>query len=171
MGSRLAVYLIRHGIAADLSPDGSDEERPLTATGIDELRGETVGLDRLKVRLGLILTSPLVRARQTAEVLAAHLPGEPAVLLAPSLAPAGDPADAIVELRKHKDLDAIGLVGHEPGIGELAARLLGARVPVAFKKGGVCRIDLEGPAREGGGTLRWLATPKMLLLMGRARRH
>jgi phosphohistidine phosphatase len=164
----METYLIRHGIAADTSPDGSDRLRPLTAEGVAKLREEAAGLDRLEVRLGLILTSPLVRARQTADVLARHLEAKPSVVVSSSLAPSGSPADVLAELRKHQDSGPIALVGHEPSIGSLAARWLGASAPVAFKKGAVCRIDFEASIRDGGGTLRWFATPKMLLLIGRA---
>jgi phosphohistidine phosphatase SixA len=65
-------------------------------------------------------------------------------------------------LAAHSKARAIALVGHEPGMGELAAWLLGARVPVPFKKGGICRIDVSEwpPARQG--QLIWMATPRML---------
>ncbi len=163
----MEIYLIRHGIAADASPDGSDRLRELTAEGVAKLRGEAAGLDRLEVRLGLILSSPLVRARQTADVLARHLGTKPPVVVSSALAPSGSPADVAAELRKHQNVGPIALVGHEPGIGMLAARWLGAPAPIGFKRGGVCRIDFDASIRDGAGTLRWFATPKMLLLIGR----
>jgi phosphohistidine phosphatase len=163
----METYLIRHGIAADASPDGSDRQRALTAEGVAKLRGEAAGLNRLEVRLELILSSPLVRARQTADLLARHVDTKPLVVVSSALAPSGSPADVAAELRKHQNAGAIALVGHEPGIGSLAARWLGARASVAFKRGGVCRIDFDASIRDGAGTLRWFATPNMLLLIGR----
>lgn len=169
----LELYLVRHGIAADTSSNGSDRLRALTPEGIAALHGEAAGLARLKVRLDLILTSPLVRARETAEVLASHLGqsgNEPPVILSAAVAPEGSPAQVLTELRQHTSVNQIAVVGHEPGIGELAALCLGAHTSVPFKKGGVCRIDFEGEPRPGSGVLRWFAKPKMLILMGRAPR-
>src|SRR6185369_6576407 len=66
------------------------------------------------------------------------------------------------ELAKHMRKGRIALVGHEPNIGELAARLIGARMPLEFKKGGICRIDFEVFPPKGIGQLRWFVTPRML---------
>jgi phosphohistidine phosphatase len=68
----------------------------------------------------------------------------------------------IQELGKHAKKARIALVGHEPNIGELAARLIGARAPLEFKKGAICRIDFEVLPPKGIGQLRWFVTPKML---------
>ena len=166
--SKLAIYLVRHGIAADAGPDGSDYDRPLTAEGVADLRGEAAGLNQLKVKWNLILTSPLVRARQTADVLASSLDSKVAVGVLAALAPSGSPAEVALELHKHAAKGPVALVGHEPGMGDLAARWLGAHRPVVFKKGGICRIDFDPPFRDRDGALRWFATPKMLMLIGHA---
>jgi phosphohistidine phosphatase SixA len=68
----------------------------------------------------------------------------------------------MTELEKHARRARIALVGHKPGMGELAARLMGTRRPLEFKKGAVCRIDLESIPPAGPGTLKWLLTPKIL---------
>jgi phosphohistidine phosphatase SixA len=73
--------------------------------------------------------------------------------------PAAEVAGALEPFRKAR---AIALVGHEPGLGELAAWLMGARVPLRFKKGAVCRIDFPQAPVPGGGQLVWMATPRML---------
>ncbi|MBC8133120.1 MAG: phosphohistidine phosphatase SixA [Deltaproteobacteria bacterium] len=166
--TELEMYLVRHGIAEDASPDGSDYARALTAEGSANMRDEAAGLGRLKVRLDVILTSPLVRARQTAEVLAAHIGGKPSIVISPALATSGSPAAVMTQLRKEKFQGRIALVGHEPGMGELAAMCLGMSTPAPFKKGGVCRIDFDLPLRDATGLLRWFATPKMLIATGRA---
>ena len=68
----------------------------------------------------------------------------------------------MADLEKHAKRARIALVGHEPGIGELAARLIGSRHPIPFKKGAICRIDVEGLPPTGPGDLRWFLTPRIL---------
>ncbi len=159
----LELYLIRHGIAAERGDEYPDDsKRPLTSGGIARLRKEAKALDAMGVGLDHIITSPLVRARQTADVLAETLKSKPSVSLSDALAPAGAPAAVMQDLAKHMRKGRIALVGHEPNIGELAARLIAARMPLAFKKGGICRIDFEVFPPKGTGQLRWFATPRML---------
>ena len=157
------VYLIRHGVAeerGDAWPD--DTKRPLTEDGMSRMRKATRGLTELGVSFDVILASPLVRARQTAEILAAGLDPAPTVVTVDALAPGGAYAALVTELAKHARRTRVALVGHEPGIGELAARLIGSRHPIEFKKGAVCRIDLDELPPNGPGDLRWLLPPKIL---------
>jgi phosphohistidine phosphatase len=162
----LEVYLIRHGIAAERGKEWPDDsKRPLTPEGLVSLRKEARALTNLGVAFDQIISSPLVRTRQTADVFSAELKGRPEIVLSDALAPAGTPASIIQELAKHIRKARIALVGHEPNLGELAAELIGARAPLEFKKGGICRIDFEVPPAKGAGHLRWLVTPKMLRKM------
>jgi phosphohistidine phosphatase len=159
----LELYLIRHGIAAERGDDYPDDsKRPLTSSGIKRLQQEARGLNALEVSFDQIIASPLLRTKQTAEVIAAALKTRPAVATSDSLAPAGTPAAVFHELGRHMRKGRIALVGHEPNLGELAARLIGARVPLAFKKGGICRIDFEVFPPKGVGQLRWFVPPGML---------
>jgi phosphohistidine phosphatase len=159
----LELYLIRHGLAADRGDEYPDDsKRPLTSDGIAALRKEARALANLEVTFDQIIASPLVRTKQTADVFAQLLPGKPPVALSDSLAPAGTPSAVFQELAKHMRKPRIALVGHEPNIGELAARLIGARAPLAFKKGAICRIDFDVFPPKGTGQLRWFLTPKML---------
>ena len=163
----LELYLIRHGIAADRGSEYPDDsKRPLTSAGIARLRKEAKALVELDVDFDLIISSPLVRTKQTAEVFAQTMPSRPSVTLSDSLAPAGTPASVFQELAKHMRKARIALVGHEPNIGELAARLIGARTPIEFKKGAICRIDFEVFPPKGSGQLRWFVPPKMLRKVG-----
>lgn len=163
----LELYLIRHGEAAERGKDYPDDsKRPLTSQGIARLRKQAKALDDLGIGFDQIITSPLARTKQTAEVFAETLKSKPAVSSSDSLAPAGTPASVIQELGKHMRLARIALVGHEPNIGELAARLIGARVPFEFKKGAICRIDFEIFPPKGVGQLRWFLTPKMMRKIG-----
>jgi phosphohistidine phosphatase len=161
------VYVVRHAIAAergDAWPD--DRQRPLTASGIERFRRAVAGLRRLDVRVDAIVTSPLVRARQTAELLAAGLEGKPPIREVEVLAPGYEPQQVSSRILAVAAEPRIALVGHEPGLGELVSLLIGARRPLAFKKGGVCRIDL--PSRSGRrGRLVWFATPRMLRVVSR----
>ena len=157
------IYLIRHGLAEERGNSWPDDaKRPLTDEGISRMRKSVRGLSRLGVTLDVVLTSPLVRARQTAEIVAAGVSPRPSLISAESLAPDGSFAAVVVDLEKHVRKGRIALVGHEPGIGELAARLIGSRHAIEFKKGAVCRIDLATIPPSGPGDLRWLLTPKIM---------
>jgi phosphohistidine phosphatase len=157
------LYFVRHGLAeerGDAWPD--DIKRPLTEEGMSRLRKAVRGLARIGVSVDVVLTSPLVRARQTADIVAGGLDPRPSIVNVDSLAPAGSYAAVLADLEKHSRKCRLALVGHEPMLGELAARLVGSRHPIEFKKGGVCRIDVEDLPPAGPGDLRWMLTPKIL---------
>lgn len=163
MAAPFELYLIRHAIAAergDAWPD--DAKRPLTDEGIDRMRKASRGLARLDVAIDLVCTSPLVRARQTADIVAAALDPRPAVITIEALAPGAAYAALMAELEKHARKPRLALVGHEPGLGELAGRLIGSRHAIEFKKGAVCRIDVDQIPPAGPGSLRWFLTPRIL---------
>jgi len=163
----LELYLIRHGVAAERGEDYPDDsKRPLTSAGMVKLRREAKALNALEVSFDLIITSPLVRTRQTAEIVAETLQGKPSVVTSDSLAPAGTPAGVVQELAKHARKARIALVGHEPNLGELAGRLIGAKSPIEFKKGAICRIDFDVLPPKGLGQLRWFIPPRVLRKIG-----
>ena len=157
------LYFIRHGLAEERGEAWPDDmKRPLTDEGMSRMRKAARGLARLGVSVDVVLTSPLVRARQTAEIVAAGLDPRPSLVNVDSLSPDGTYAAVIADLEKYVRKSRIALVGHEPMMGELAARLIGSRHPMEFKKGAVCRIDVEDLPPAGPGDLRWLLTPKIL---------
>jgi phosphohistidine phosphatase len=158
------LYLVRHAIAGERGPQWPrDEERPITKEGAARMREIVKGFRRLDESIDLILTSPLVRARQTADILAAGLSPAPAIRAFAALAPGSSPPQVVAALSALRTrAEGIALVGHEPGLGLLAAWLINARTPPPFKKGGICRIDLDDWPPARGGRLIWLATPKML---------
>jgi phosphohistidine phosphatase len=163
----LELYLIRHGVAAERGKDWPDDSnRPLTPEGVARLRQVARGLNAIDVSFDQIVTSPLVRTRQTADVFSEALKSKPPIVTSDALAPAGTPAAVIQEITKHIRKARVALVGHEPNLGELAAQLIGARSPLAFKKGGICRIDFDILPPKGAGTLCWFITPKMLRSLG-----
>jgi phosphohistidine phosphatase len=160
------LYLIRHAIAEERGeawPD--DTKRPLSENGIARMRKNVRGLAAVDVGLDVILTSPLVRTRQTAEIVAGGFDPRPPLVALDSLAPGGSVQAVLADLQKYARRRRIALVGHEPGIGELAARLIGTRKALEFKKGAVCRIDVEALPPSGPGALRWFVPPKMLRVM------
>jgi phosphohistidine phosphatase len=163
----LELYLIRHGIAAERGPDyPHDSKRPLTNKGISALRRIAKGLTELEVTFDVIVTSPLVRTKQTADTLSESLRGKPVVVQSDALAPAGTIAAVIQEIVKHAGKPRLALVGHEPNIGQLAAHLIGARSPIEFKKGGICRIDFEVLPPKALGQLIWFLPPRILRRIG-----
>jgi phosphohistidine phosphatase len=158
-----SLYLIRHALAEDRSDEWPDDaKRPLTEKGASRMREVVGGLAALEPQIEDVLSSPLVRAKQTADLLLEGLQPAPRLSIVPALAPGGSPAQVAEALSGHVGAEALALVGHEPGLGELAAWLVGAKTPFAFKKGGVCRIDVQKLPPAGGGQLVWFATPKML---------
>jgi phosphohistidine phosphatase len=163
----LELYLIRHGIAAERGEEWPDDsKRPLTSQGIAKLKKEARGLVALDVSFEQIVSSPLVRTRQTADVIADALKNKPPISTSDALAPAGTPAAVIEEIAKHVRKARVALVGHEPNLGELAAQLIRSRTPLEFKKGGICRIDFDVLPPKGAGALRWFLTPRMLRKLG-----
>jgi phosphohistidine phosphatase len=163
MAGAYQLFLIRHGVAeerGDAWPD--DAKRPLSEDGIERFQRSARGLARLDVWIDVVLTSPLVRARQTADIVASAFDPRPSIITIESLAPGGSYASLVADLEKHGRKTRIALVGHEPGIGELGARLIGSRHSFEFKKGAVCRIDVDEIPPVGPGDLRWFLTPKVM---------
>jgi phosphohistidine phosphatase len=164
MAATIELYLVRHAIAAERGPKYPDDQlRPLTPAGSKKFAESVPGLIEMGVVIDFVLTSPLTRARDTAMLLAAGLKPNPAVSELEALAPGGRYQALIEAIRTHaKRHRRLALVGHEPDLGELAARLLGARGNVEFKKGGICLIEVDGATPGGPGTLRWMLTPRAL---------
>jgi phosphohistidine phosphatase len=170
MAATIDVYLVRHAIAAERGPSYPDDRlRPLTPDGVARFRQSVGGLRAMEVEIDVILTSPLVRAHETAELLAAGLPGKPPIETLEALAPGGRPAAVVEAIGRHarRRQRRVALVGHEPDLGDLGARLLGARGTLEFRKGAVALIELQGSTPAGPGTLRWLLPPRVLRKLAR----
>ena len=164
------VYLIRHAVAFDRDrkrwPD--DRQRPLTPEGMRKFRKAAAGLESFIGPVDRLLTSPLVRARQTAQILD-EVTEWPQPIDAPELAPGRTPAQALALIRKH-DVESLALVGHEPDLTELIGVCVagaGMRVSLALKKGGAACVSFGAPPRPGAGHLDWLLTPKALRALAR----
>jgi phosphohistidine phosphatase len=169
MAATVELMLVRHAMAAERGPNYPDDrKRPLTTEGVARFKRVVDGLKGLGVTLDLVLTSPLVRAHHTAELLVAGIGGKPRLEVLDALAPGGRMVQVLDALAKQsKRARHLALVGHEPDLGELAARLLRARGTIEFKKGAVCCIELDGAMPTGPGTLRWLLPPRALRKLGK----
>lgn len=161
----MLLYIIRHAYAHERGdprwPD--DSQRPLEKQGARRFARVVKRLAKRGFEPGVIATSPYVRCRQTADIVAAHAPGEPPVVELAALEPGSD-FDALVEwTRQSIDVAPIAWVGHEPDVGKLAAALLGDQdAGLRFAKGAVAAIRFDGEPRYGGGALQWLVTAKIL---------
>jgi len=155
------LLIIRHAIAAERAPGMSDDERPLTPEGEQRFRKAAKGLARISGRPDALFTSPLVRARRTAEI-AAEAWGRVEPVSLDALAH-GDDEGLEKALGSRGPEDLVVVVGHEPHVSALLGRLLGSSHTerLAFRKGGAALVELSGPLAQGG-SLVWFLTPKAL---------
>ena len=159
------LYIMRHGIAGERGsayPD--DEKRPLTAEGKKKLRESVAGLAKLGVELDWIVSSPLLRARETAEIVSDELGVHTPLDLCDALSPGGSPEALLKFLAQQPKHTRVLVTGHEPDLGQLAARLTGAgrHAHLAFKKGGCCLISFDEFPPQSPGQLVWWLTPKVM---------
>lgn len=165
----MRIYLIRHGDAL------AEGERPLSERGIAHTKASARGLKKLGAKPALILHSPLLRAKETAKILASEfsLPAEKTI---PSdvLAPSARPELILRELRRlaTADEDEIILVGHLPDLGELLTYLVWGEPlkEIPIKKSGVALIEIPASnLGKGAGILSWLLTAEQLSLITSAK--
>lgn len=145
-----------------------DEDRMLSAEGRKRTRAAAAGLRELGCRPDRILTSPLVRARETADIIAAVLPGNTRVEAVACLGP-GVPQQDVVARLCRQNAGAVMLVGHMPSLAMLVAFLLSGRTDwdVHLKKASACRLSFEGRPAPGTACLEWLLQPNALAWLGR----
>jgi phosphohistidine phosphatase len=162
----MLLYLVRHAIAYDGNPQiwTDDRDRPLTRAGQRRFRRAARGLRVLAQPVDAVLSSPYVRAWQTAQILqrVAHWPAPEPL---PALESGNDPAAVLSAIEPYEVAGAVALVGHEPGLSQLATLLLagaGGDVAIVFRKGSVACLQLDGPPAPRGAALLWHATPKLL---------
>ncbi len=163
----LELLILRHAIAFPRNAKRwpADAERPLTAEGVRRARRAAAGLKRIAPGPSLVLTSPLIRARDTATIFT-HAARWPKAVECEALAPGTDPEEMLETLRRHRGKAAcIAVVGHQPHLGRLLALALqGNTRSEAFelKKSAVACLRFEGPPRAGQGVLAWLLAPRIL---------
>jgi phosphohistidine phosphatase len=155
------IYILRHGIAEDAPAGGSDAARALTQEGKQKLRKVLACARQAGVGPSLILSSPLKRAVQTAEIAVEVLNVKREIVQTAALAPSGSLQRVWNEVHA-QDADELLIAGHEPLLGRFVAFLL--RCPalrVQLKKGALVCIDIETVGPEPHGVLRWMLTPKL----------
>lgn len=155
------LYIVRHAVAEDIGPAGDDRSRRLTRKGGRRFARLVRRLARAGVAVDVIATSPLVRTRETAEILAAALPGRPAVEVVADLAPGTD-WQALVEWTVARAAASVAWVGHAPCVGRLVAASIGdGSAAVRMDKGAVASIALPDGLGHPG-ELEWLVVPDLL---------
>jgi len=164
------LYLLRHGIAVEPGSPGyaKDSDRPLTPEGERKLQLIAEAMQALDLSFDLILSSPYLRARQTAELVAEVLHARKNIEFSDSLIPGGS-TDKLVELlnRLKPRPENVLLVGHEPYLSGLVSRLVagGESFSVVLKKGGLCKLATDSLEHGRCAALEWLLTPKQMALM------
>lgn len=169
----MKLFLLRHGIAVDPGTSGihKDSDRFLTPEGETEMASVTRAMEKLELSWDVILSSPYVRARQTAEIVAKNIDLKKYLKFSPHLASEGDPQKLIEEIRsEYSRARSILLVGHEPYMSGLISMLVTGRADsdVTMKKGGLCKLSLADLQYKKCACLEWLLTPKQLCAMVRS---
>ena len=166
--------LLRHGIAVERDEwEGKDADRPLTERGAKRVAQVAAGLNWLDVQPTHVLSSPLIRAIETAKIAHRSLRVRSAVQIVDELLPDAPPDRLLSILHDLPPESCVLCVGHEPQLGMAASVLLSGRASASFplKKAGACLIELAIRAKPGRGVLRWWLTPSQLWAIGkRARR-
>ncbi|MBL8101206.1 MAG: phosphohistidine phosphatase SixA [Anaerolineales bacterium] len=159
------LYLIRHAIAEEENPSGDDSQRALTDKGSKRMRQIAKGLRILGVEFDMILSSPYVRAKETAKILSDVFKMKKQVAFSDNLFPMGDPEKLIAEINEKYSVDSLAIVGHEPCLTGFASFLTARNTPVdmTLKKGGVCRLSADDLRHSRVATLEWLLTPGILV--------
>jgi len=165
------IYIIRHAIAVEEGTPGyeSDSERSLTDKGRKKMRQIARGLRNIGVEFDLILSSPYVRARETAEILAQVFKVKKKIAFTENLIPFGNPELLIGEINESYAVNSIALVGHEPHLSNLVGILAAesAKLDITLKKGGVCYLSADDlHHHDHRATLEWLLTPGILTEIG-----
>lgn len=159
----MELYLLRHGIAEDGHAGLPDEQRKLTTDGRKKLRELLRVAARADATPTLILTSPLIRAVQTAEIAAEELHYAGDLIRTNNLEPGANPRDLWEDIRLYRDEARVLLASHNPLCSSLAGFLLGSpELFVDYKKGALMRVDLDQFGSVPRGVLRWFLVPKLV---------
>lgn len=160
------LYILRHGIAADRGVEYPDDNlRPLTGKGVKRMRREAEGMNAIGITPDLIISSPLARAIQTAEIVRDGLDTPPQMAISETLVPEAHPSRIIQEIAKsYSTFSSVMVVGHEPHLSSLVSYIMTGQVSwlITLKKGALCNMDISD---SGRGQLLWALAPKQLRAM------
>jgi phosphohistidine phosphatase len=161
------LYIVRHAIAVPRGTPGyeDDSQRPLTDKGRRKMEKIVKGLRQFGIELDIILSSPYVRARDTAKILADEFNSKDQIRFTDTLIPPGDFQGLIDEIQEKYDVESLALVGHEPMLGHLISWLTSGNqdLQINFKKGGVCYLSADNLYQDHRATLEWLLTPALMV--------
>ncbi len=160
----MKIYILRHAWAGEHGDPRwpNDDLRPLSPEGEQRFERCAKKLAQLGIAPAVIATSPLVRCRQTAEILASRLEPTPNVVNLPALAP-GARLELLLRWTQSQGQAEVAWVGHAPDVSQLTARLIGGgSAAIRFPKGACAEVRFEGPLAPGRGELAALVTAKML---------
>jgi phosphohistidine phosphatase len=168
----MILYFMRHGIAVDRDEKGKspeDRERALTPKGNKRMRKAAKGLLSLSLPLDRILTSPFVRARQTAKIMAETLHMEDRLAEIQELCPEQSVQDLLSGLVAYSGEKSILLVGHEPLLSHTVSFLLSGKAgaEIRLKKGALCCLEVDGLPPKESAVLHWALAPKQLRMLAR----
>jgi phosphohistidine phosphatase len=164
----MMLYVLRHARAEDSAPGGDDHDRPLTQAGCDRTRDAALGMLAMGLRFDAILTSPKVRAVETASLVSAAYDQQPAPQILRALSdeiPVENTAAALAPYFLHEN---VLIVGHEPQLGGLVSLLLTGGVElltIQLKRGGCVAIEMPNRIGSSGAELLWMMTQKQLRKM------
>jgi phosphohistidine phosphatase len=168
----MLVYIMRHGAALDVGEQGirRDAERPLSPDGVAHTTQVARGLIGLKVAPQVIASSPLVRARQTAEIVARVTAPDADLVECEALLP-GCPSDELIRWLRHQTVESVLLVGHMPDVAVAVSDLLAGHLnlKMEFRKAAVCALSFDMAPLAGGAQLEWFLPPKALRALGSQR--
>jgi phosphohistidine phosphatase len=163
----MKIYLIRHSNAVDpgTAEYDDDSQRPLTEKGRGKMQKITSALKRLDVQPDLIVSSPYVRARQTAEILAKGLRYKKALVFSDTIVPMGKSDEIIAEINEKYHVDELVLVGHEPCFSMFIGTLTAGNpdLTINLKNGGVCCLSVDDLHTDRRAVMEWLLSPKILI--------
>lgn len=158
------IYILRHAIAVQRGTSAyTNDDRPLTEDGIEKMQKAARGIASLIDHIDVILTSPLLRAHDTAKLVAEARGADHKIEICRELLPGNSSKKLLLYLAKYKSLKNVMIVGHEPDIGYIASALLGSNASIIeFKKGALCCIEVATLPPRSAGKLHWHLQPKQL---------
>ncbi len=168
----MILYILRHAVAVEPGRPAyeDDSQRPLSGKGIAKMEQIAAGLRRMDVEFDLIFTSPYLRARQTAEILAKPYSLQDKLIVTPALLPEAPAGQIVAEINESYDrLESLILVGHEPFLSNLTSMLISGdpTLDIVLKKGGLCRLYIDQLLYDRCATLEWLLLPSQIANLAR----
>lgn len=166
----MQVYILRHAIAVPRGTPGyPNDDRPLTEEGIRKMVECAKGIKEITGSFNLIISSPLIRALETAKITAEATGYDKEIITTEYLLPGSPQRNLFRFLSDYNHTEKILLVGHEPHLGYLASKLIGiSESVVEFKKGGICKIDIDDMPPVNPGKMLYLLQPKELRAIAHA---